>query len=66
MVFPIMVASKMVACGGQRKHWKVAALHCCRSCCSYCLAKGHGWVAGIERRLPVMMRVELGDLLLSI
>ena len=55
MVVPVVVALEMVACGGQRKRQKLAALHRCRCCCSCCLTGGHGWVVGVEVKLIVMI-----------
>ena len=57
MVILVAMASKIVACGGRRKHQKASDPSCRYY---YRLAGDCVWVAGMERKQPVVMRVVLG------
>ena len=60
MVFPMMVASKIVTYGGRESCQKLVGLRCSRCCCFCFLAKSYGWVASVEVKLSVMMGGVLG------
>ena len=51
----VLFSGSGVRKGGRRRRQKLAALRCCHRCYFCCLTGGHGWVAGVEVKVTMIM-----------